>query len=265
MSGFSAEWLRLREPVDLAARNKSVEAAFRAALPASEIKLLDLASGAGSTVAALSPDLGPTQNWLLTDNDFGLLKVALDRFEAAPNLNVTCQTVDLSRALTTLPFQNVDGITTSAFLDLVTRPFLEDLVARVTGSGKPFLASLTYDGRASCFPADPFDEEIRIAMNSHQKTDKGFGAALGPDAAHVAESLFEKAGYRIVRGTSDWTAGPEANKFQRELIAGWVAASTDMDLPSVKLNYWHQLRLAQIKNGELHISVGHIDFAALPK
>jgi hypothetical protein len=56
VSGFSATWLALREPLDLAARNKEVEAAFFEALPAEDPKILDLASGAGSTVAALAGD-----------------------------------------------------------------------------------------------------------------------------------------------------------------------------------------------------------------
>jgi len=155
-------------------------------------------------------------------------------------------------------------VTTSAFLDLVTRPFLEHLVGLVTAARLPFLASLTYDGRASCTPADPLDEDIRQAMNAHQKTDKGFGAALGPDAADAAEALFAAAGYRVVSGPSDWHAGREARDFQRELISGWVSAGLEMGLEPERLSGWLDRRMEQISDGNLVIEVGHRDIAAIP-
>jgi hypothetical protein len=264
MSGFSADWLRLREPVDLAARNGQVEDAFLYALPEGPVRLMDLASGAGSTVAALSGRLKTHQDWLLTDYDPALLEVSRQRFSKFEQGTVTCRQVDLSGDLATLPFASVDGVTTSAFLDLVTRPFLEQLVGLVTAARLPFLASLTYDGRTSCMPADPFDEDIRRAMNAHQKTDKGFGAALGPDAAAAAEALFEAAGYRVVSGHSDWRAGRDARAFQRELISGWVSAGSDMGLDPERLSGWLEKRTEQVVAGALAIEVGHRDVAAIP-
>lgn len=265
MSGFSADWLRLREPVDLAARNGRVEDAFVSALPKGPVRLLDLASGAGSTVTALSGRLGASQNWLLTDNDPALLEVSRQRFSRFGQGAVGCRQVDLAGDLASLPFANVDGVTTSAFLDLVTRPFLQQLVGLVTAARLPFLASLTYDGRASCTPADPFDEDIRQAMNAHQKTDKGFGSALGPDAAAAAEALFEAAGYRVLSGPSDWHTDRNALAFQQELISGWVSAGSDMGLDPDRLSHWLERRTEQIAEGALAIAVGHRDMAAIPR
>ncbi|WP_346915602.1 class I SAM-dependent methyltransferase [uncultured Roseibium sp.] len=264
MSGFSADWLRLREPVDLAARNEQVEDAFLSALPKGPVRLMDLASGAGSTVAALSGRLKTHQDWILTDNDPALLEVSRRRFSQFGQGTVAYRQVDLSGDLATLPFASVDGVTTSAFLDLVTRPFLEQLVSLVTAARLPFLASLTYDGRASCMSVDPFDEDIRQAMNAHQKTDKGFGAALGPDAAVAAEALFEAAGYRVVSGHSDWHADRDAQAFQRKLISGWVSAGSDMGLDPERLSHWLEMRTEQIAKGALAIEVGHRDMAAIP-
>jgi hypothetical protein len=74
MSGFSAEWLALREVYDLRARNPAILDAVTAALePLSSVRVVDLASGTGSTVRALSPLLPARQNWKLIDNDLGLL------------------------------------------------------------------------------------------------------------------------------------------------------------------------------------------------
>jgi hypothetical protein len=55
MSGFSAEWLALREPYDRRARNSGVVEAVLAALDPSSVKIVDLACGTGSTFRALSP------------------------------------------------------------------------------------------------------------------------------------------------------------------------------------------------------------------
>ena len=70
MSGFSAQWLALREPYDVAARSPTVldavVAAFRGQM---SIAVVDLACGTGATFRAIGPRLPPRQNWRLVDND----------------------------------------------------------------------------------------------------------------------------------------------------------------------------------------------------
>ncbi len=56
MSGFSAEWLKLREPYDLRARNAAVlDTVFNLLAGQPSVVLVDLACGTGSTFRALSP------------------------------------------------------------------------------------------------------------------------------------------------------------------------------------------------------------------
>ncbi len=74
MTGFSADWLALREPFDARARNPVVLDAVIAALKGyPSIRIVDLACGTGSTLRALAPRLPVEQNWRLIDNDLGLL------------------------------------------------------------------------------------------------------------------------------------------------------------------------------------------------
>ena len=74
MSGFSADWLALREPHDERARNAEVLDAVVAAFAWHAVaRVADLACGTGSTYRALSPRLPPTQRWRLSDNDLSLL------------------------------------------------------------------------------------------------------------------------------------------------------------------------------------------------
>ncbi|GGB46166.1 hypothetical protein GCM10011316_17820 [Roseibium aquae] len=268
MSGFSADWLALREPFDLKARNAEVETAFENALPAGEVTVLDLASGAGSTVAALDQRLRAggrsSLSWILTDNDAGLLGHAKDRYANVGTTRVSVRQADLALELERLPFSDVDAVTTSAFLDLVDHRFVERLAGCVIAHRQPFLASLSYDGRTQITPGHAYDTIVVEAVNRHQKTDKGFGAALGPDAADFAIGLFQSAGLTVIRGHSDWLIPPGAAAIQMELISGWRAAAGEMDLAADLLSAWFEDRMRLVGEARLSIRVGHIDFAVMP-
>lgn len=101
MSGFSAEWLQLREPFDHAARGAAARelglyealaawrqrgAAVSTTAPAeaatacgvagdAPFQIVDLACGSGSTLRHLAPGLGGRQHWRLLDHDPALLAV----------------------------------------------------------------------------------------------------------------------------------------------------------------------------------------------
>ena len=73
MTGFSADWLALREPYDALARNADVLDAVATFLkPLASVRVIDLACGTGSTLRTLSSHLPSRQNWDLVDNDAGL-------------------------------------------------------------------------------------------------------------------------------------------------------------------------------------------------
>ncbi|MBO6754751.1 MAG: glycosyl transferase family 1 [Roseibium sp.] len=268
MSTFLLEWLTLRQPHDLAARNRDVEAAFLAALPTGPVRILDLGSGAGATLAALAgilTDAGhDRQQWSLADHDRGLLRTAASRFGHAPGVHISAIEVDLAADLETLPFGAVDAVTTSAFLDLVDHGFVDRLTTLLRAHRLPFLASLTYDGRMDCDPPDPTDRAIRQVVNRHQRTDKGFGLALGPEAADVTQDLLERAGFKVITGRSDWRLSPQSREIQAELVRGWAAAAKDIGLSADDVNTWADFRQAAIERSASAMTVGHVDLAALP-
>lgn len=127
MSGFSADWLSLREPYDLRARNPKVLAAVAAAVAAlPSLTIVDLACGTGSTLRALAPHLPARQNWKLVDNDLELLARAANA--SHPRAKVATAAIDLARDLEAALDGSVDLVTTSALLDLVSDRWLERLV-----------------------------------------------------------------------------------------------------------------------------------------
>jgi hypothetical protein len=205
VTGFSADWLSLREPYDARARNPAVLDALAAAVANHpSIAIVDLACGTGATLRAISSRLPPRQSWRLVDNDLRLLaRVA----SAAKEEDLVTIPIDIARDLEAALDQPVDLVTTSALLDLVSANWLERLAIEISARGLPIYAALTYDGRVTFDPADPVDAMIIEAVNRHQRGDKGFGPALGPTAAIEAIARFEGLNYAVVHGTSDWSLG----------------------------------------------------------
>src|SRR5882724_845129 len=82
-AGFSADWLALREPADLRARERSLADRLRrrfAAYPS--LRVIDLGCGTGSNLRAVAPWLGRQQAWRLVDHDPALLREAARRLSS---------------------------------------------------------------------------------------------------------------------------------------------------------------------------------------
>jgi Methyltransferase domain len=265
MSRFSAEWLALRERYDLAARNPNVLDAVTASLKAlPSVHVVDLACGLGSTMRALQTHFPARQHWDLIDNDPDLLTLARN---GNPGEGITLNTVrlDLNRDLDVALDATVGLITTSALLDLVSKTWLDRFLRKAGSLSLPIYAALTYDGRTDLSPADPLDAAIVSAVNKHQRTDKGFGPALGPSAAASAIAGCESLEYSVVGGESDWVLGPHDRAMQNELLEGWANAARDMGTPSdAEIASWLARRRAAVSEGLSSVRVGHVDFFAFP-
>jgi hypothetical protein len=265
MSGFSAQWLALREPYDLRARNATVLDAVAAAFRDQPVvAVVDLACGAGASLRAIGPRLPARQSWRLIDNDLGLLArtAALAR---PPQLSVTAQAIDLARDLELALDGPLDLVTCSALLDLVSEPWLERLVVEAAARRLPVYAGLSYDGVATLEPGDAFDAEMVAAVNRHQRRDKGFGPALGPQAAALAAARFQSVGYRVVQGRSDWMLEPQDGAMQDAILAGWASAARELgDMPLDRIAAWFTHRRELVADGRARLRVGHIDVFATP-
>jgi hypothetical protein len=262
---FSAEWLALREPYDRAARNATVlDAAAGAFHGQSAIAVVDLACGSGATLRAIASRLPPQQSWRLVDNDLGLLLRASTLGEP-PRLTVTTRPVDLARDLELALEAPLDLVTTSALLDLVSRPWLDRLIIEAAARRLPVYAALTYDGRITIEPAAPFDSEVLAGFNLHQATDKGFGPALGPDAAAAAAADLARLDYDVVQGRSDWLFGGDDRAIQEALFASWAElAPLTTTLSADKIAQWLARRRGHLAEGNSYLRIGHVDIFARP-
>lgn len=255
---FEAGWLALREPYDHAAR-AGVAADLLAELTArAAISVVDLGAGSGSNLRCLAPHLGPRQSWRLLDADAGLLA----GIAAPPGTQVTAEVVDLA-AIETVAL-GADLVTATAFLDLVSADWLGRLVACLDGAAVLF--ALSYDGRIDWDPVDSGDALARELVNRHQRTDKGFGPALGPDAARHGVRQLAAAGYAVVTADTAWRLGPGDAAIQQALLAGYreAAAAIASDRAG-EIAAWAGRRDTLIAEGRSHLIVGHTDlWAAAP-
>ncbi len=265
MTGFSSDWLALREPYDLTARNTTVLDAVLAAFRGqASISVVDLACGTGSTFRAITKRLPARQSWRLVDNDLGLLGAAAT-LGRPPEVTVAARAVDLVRDLELALDGPVDLITTSALLDLVSEDWLERFLIEAAARRLPVYAALSYDGRVAFDPPHRFDADIVAAVNRHQRGDKGFGPALGPDAAASARDIAKRVGCSFLEGSSDWSFGAADQAIQREVLRGFANAAGELrDLPDERIADWLARRLDLVAAGASSMRVGHVDFFAMP-
>jgi len=265
VSGFSADWLTLREPFDIRARNPFVLEAVAVSLATySPIRVVDLACGTGSTFRALGARLPSRQNWKLVDNDLGLLARA-KATQHSQNVVINAVPLDLNRDLEAALDGPVDLVTTSALLDLVSESWLDRLAVEIATRAIPFYAALSYNGFIDLVPADPLDAAVIAAVNAHQHTDKGFGPALGPAAATTAIARFESLGYSVRHGRSDWLIGPDERDIQIEILSGWASAAREIDaLTLADAAAWFTRRRDIVTAGRSSLRIGHVDIFATP-
>jgi hypothetical protein len=213
-------------------------------------------------VRAVGASLPARQHWRLVDNDLGLLAHA-SALARPPDLLIEARTIDLVRDLELALDGALDLITTSALLDLVSPEWLERLVVEAAARRLPVYAALIYQGKATLDPSEPFDLEIIAAVNRHQRRDKGFGPALGPEAGLRAARAFERVGYAVITGASDWEFAPDDRDIQLEVLTGWANAAGELgELPQGAIDAWLTRRRELARSGRSSMRVGHVDFVA---
>jgi SAM-dependent methyltransferase len=261
MSGFDPGWLLLRETYDALAReNAGLTPDFAAALPPGSPLIMDLGCGTGSNLRYLLLRLGRMgQRWLCIDADAALLDRVPRMFPPFVE-QVAAVQHDLND-LDPVDVSAVDAVACTALLDLCSLPWMERLADKLAAARKPFLATLTVDGRVSFEPEDPDDGFVLDLFRRHMTTDKGFGPAMGPGAAQAMAGLLEARGFRVRTARSDWDFREEDGMIQHVLIHGYASAAMEL-APEAdgRIAAWADRRHARI-GGQV---VGHLDLLALP-
>ena len=281
MSGFTVDWLNLRELADSRARNKDLLAVLRCwSQHFDHISAIDIASGTGSCIRALAPYLGLGQSWRLMDHSDSLLaaaktnlckwgqqnglqtKIAPDRLEIYgddKDYELTFHDCDLSRGFGDRPSE-IDLVTVSAFLDLVSASWCMKFVDWCSETQACVYACLNYNGCVTFGPAHPTDSLVLDALNYDQRRDKGFGEGLGSRAVSVLECALRHAGYDVITAPSAWALGKADLDLQTALIKDWMGLVDK----SQETRDWLKFRLTAIEQCHSQLDVGHTDLWAWP-
>ncbi len=247
MTGFSAEWLALRAPADDAARDVGLVDRLKEWAGTRRLQIADIGGGSGAAHRALAPLL-PNAAWRILDDDPDLL--------ALVPKNAAAVEADLAASQDAIFNPAPDLVTAFAFVDLVSERWLTELVERLATAGAAIYAPLTYDGVEAWRPMPPFEAEALAAFNADMRRDKGFGPALGADAAPCLEDLLRQRGYEVATASSPWRL--ETGPLLTALAEG-SESTVSARLPRDQVNEWITGRLAATS-----AEIGHIDLLALP-
>lgn len=251
---FVLEWLDLREPADHAARDGGLLDAAADFLTAAEAPLaVDLGAGSGSTLRAFG-ERAAGARWRLVDRDRGLLAAAVERGGSG----VEVVEADLL-GVDALPLAGARLVTASALFDLVSAAWVERFVDRLAAEGIGLYAALSYDGAVVWDPELPEDGAVLAAFNAHQRGDKGFGPALGPEGGRHLARVLAGRGFSVAMAASPWRLGPGERELQAALAEGIAAAVGE------RAAAWGQARREAAMAGVSSCTVGHVDVLALPE
>ncbi len=284
---FSEQWLSLREPADHAARSQQLIAPLISwANSQSRLSITDLGAGTGSNLRYLCPLLGHKQHWTLIDQDQQLLKelprllhhwaqqhdvnikqtgdtltLASDTFTA----QVQRQQLNLATHLDKISWNDTNLITGSALLDLTAVAWISALSQYCADNQCTALFALNYNGFIQWRNPLGSDSQMRRLLNAHQRRDKGFGHASGPQASARFEQHI-RASHRVSTDNSHWCLSQDEATLQQALIDGWVQAAQEQAPDEHDLiNQWHAERTHLIRNSESSLTVGHTDILAFAR
>jgi hypothetical protein len=287
MSGFSPDWLAQREPLDAAARDAGLAHGFAEAIADTPRRIIDLGAGTGANLRLLAPLIGGDQDWLLIDNDPALLiaqRREIARWATQHGWGVSqeatdavvisvgpsrwrfrSQQLDLQASLEQLALQDCDGLTTTAFLDLVSLDWIDRLCRMLSRSPRAFLATLSVDGQRRWQPAMTDDLRLHQAFERHQTINKGFGAALGIAAVDEIALRLDRLGFMVGTARSDWQIASGHPALLKQMIDEALAVGCELEPDAASaFDDWAAHRHAQVATGQLALTIGHRDLLALP-
>lgn len=275
MSGFSADWLALRADADARVRCPSLITRAVGVLSESTAtpSIMDLGAGTGATMRALAPLIDIAHRWTLVDADRALLDEAERLFASVPLSQLSPPKVLMVTAQHDLvaapaPWTVIEGpppslLTASALFDLASQDFVEALADACAQDGVPLLAMLSFDGVLEVSPHHPFDGAMIDAFNRHQRGEKTFGRALGPDAVAALSSAFRARGFDEEAASTPWVLEKgRDDELMAAMLDGWAGAAAEV-LPgeTATITAWQQARHATTDR----LLVGHRDQLFIPR
>lgn len=276
---FSAEWLRLREPVDHRSRDKSLLAKVAQYLASKDEPVIyDLGAGAGSNLRGTALSLNTRQRWVLVDYNPELLAASLDYLstwadksrptaagleleKSGKLIRVEVKRADLNANPAPWGEAKPDLVTSAALFDLVSENWIDRFCASLAKERLPLYTTLVHDETARWSPIHEADAQMTAAFERDFGKEKGFGPSAGNKAIGYMAQKLKSLGYETLLADSPWRLGENDHALTGELADGWAnAVRQTKSVQEDVVQGW----LAARKARGTTCLVGHKDLLAIP-
>ncbi len=280
---FSKSWINMRIDYDNTSRSDILVNYLKKHKQKSSLSLIDFCCGSGSFfIWALEKEI-LCQNCLLIDNDINLLKSVKSNLRSyfkdiykiesnTNNLDLRIKKFDKPYASVVIEKYDCDKyekiintfhiISYSAALDLMSKKSINLALKRVNDNNILYF-SLCFNGQVKWTPSNTFDKYILSHFNTHQRTDKGVGLALGSKSIEYIRKQASRFNYKIIMKDAPWVIN---NIFQKDIIfmkryvldikkSLFHMDGIDKDI----LRQWYEEKIKDIENKKIRLCVGHKD------
>ena len=286
---FSKSWINMRVDYDNISRSTVLVDHINKLSQEHDIDLIDLYCGSGNfLIWSLDKNI-LFNNCILVDHDIKLLKSIKSnlRTHLRPMYSIQSNTNNLdllikknNEILSTISIKKNDCdsyrcssekyhvISYSAALDIMPKPSIASALKRIKKNNILYF-SLCFNGKVRWTPTNTFDRYILTFFNNHQRSDKGFGKALGYKSIEFIKQKAGKLNLNITVKDSPWII---KNKFDKDKVfmkrylldikkSLFHMEGIDKDI----LRKWYQDKKSQIDNKKIQLYVGHNDILLYKK
>ena len=286
---FSKSWINMRVDYDNISRSTVLVDHINKLSQEDDIDLIDLYCGSGNfLIWSLHKNI-LFNNCILVDHDIKLLKSIKSnlRTHLRPMYSIQSNTNNLdllikrnSETLSSVSIKknDCDGyryssgkfhvISYSAALDIMSKPSISSALKRIKKNNILYF-SLCFNGQVRWTPTNTFDKYILTFFNNHQRSDKGFGKALGSKSIEFLKQKADKLNLSVTIKDSPWIIKNISNKdkvFMKRYLLDIKKSLFHMEgIDKNILRKWYQDKKFEIDNIKIQLYVGHNDILLYKK
>tara|TARA_B100000900_G_scaffold154893_1_gene131547 strand:+ start:1629 stop:2501 length:873 start_codon:yes stop_codon:yes gene_type:complete len=286
---FSKSWINMRLEYDNYSRSNILNKYLKNNKYMPDIDLIDMCSGSGNFLIWLIKNELSFNEYTLIDNDTNLLKSIKSnlRKNIPKDLKIKSNTNNMNLILCKDKFisskvlikkNDCDNfnyktkrfhiISYSAALDLMSKSSIIKAIKRVNNLNAIYF-SLCFNGIVKWTPTNTFDKYILSFFNKHQRTDKGFGEALGPESIDFVNRYSIKQGMKVTTKHSPWIINNKTNQdkiFMNRYLLDIKKALFHMEgIDRNILRNWYKDKKRDIEKKSIKLYVGHQDILIYKK